>query len=113
MNAFVKAPVVSNNNAAPAAEKAEQILNSMKKKHKEEKDHRVMPDCIFYSTVINVYANSNTPQSGIHANATLHRMINRYLLGDTKCQPNAVAFTAAIKAHFVAIKARSSSDEGE
>mmetsp|Transcript_6940 Transcript_6940/g.12161 ORF Transcript_6940/g.12161 Transcript_6940/m.12161 type:complete len:550 (+) Transcript_6940:164-1813(+) len=112
MNAFAKDPLNSIDNAAPAAEKAEQILNSMEKRYREEKDHRVMPDCISYSTVINAYANSNTPQSGIHADAILRRMINRYLLGDTKCRPNAVAFTAAIKAHSAAMKATLSSDEG-
>mmetsp|Transcript_10427 Transcript_10427/g.18774 ORF Transcript_10427/g.18774 Transcript_10427/m.18774 type:complete len:181 (+) Transcript_10427:131-673(+) len=87
------------------AEKAEQILTSMEKRYEEEKDYRVMPDCISYSTVINAYANSNTEESGIHADAILRRMINRYLLGDTKCRPNAVAFTVAIKAHSAAINA--------
>jgi len=35
-------------------------------------------------------------------------MINRFLLGDFKCRPNAVAFTATIKAHSAAINAISS-----
>lgn len=112
MNAFAKDPLISNN--APddgdatimnRAEQAEQLLNSMEKRYEEEKDHRVMPDCISYSTVINAFANSKTPESGIHADAILRRMTNRYLLGDTKCRPNAVAFTATIKAHSAAINA--------
>ena len=70
-----------------------------------------MPDCISYSTVINAYANSNTQQSGIHADAILRRMTARYLLGDTKCRPNAVAFTAAIKAHSSGINAALSLDD--
>lgn len=36
-------------------------------------------------------------------------MIHRYLLGDNKCRPNAVAFTATIKAHSAAINATISS----
>lgn len=32
-------------------------------------------------------------------------MITRYLLGDYNCRPNAVAFTATIKAHSAAINA--------
>lgn len=111
MNAFAKDPLITNNNTtdnAPVlnrAEQAEQLLNSMEKRYEEEKDHRVMPDCISYSTVINAYANSDTPQSGVHADAILRRMTHRYLMGDTKCRPNAVAFTAAIKAHSAAINA--------
>lgn len=111
MNAFAKDPLITNNNTtdnAPVlnrAEQAEQLLNSMEKRYEEEKDHRVMPDCISYSTVINAYANSNTPHSGVHADAILRRMTHRYLMGDTKCRPNAVAFTAAIKAHSAAINA--------
>jgi len=57
------------------------------------------------STVINAYANSANTQSGINADAILRRMISRYLLGDNKCRPNAVAFTATIKAHSAAINA--------
>ncbi|KAL9180864.1 hypothetical protein ACHAXT_011317 [Thalassiosira profunda] len=120
MNAFAKDPLISNN--APddgdatilnRAEQAEQLLNSMEKRYEEEKDHRVMPDCISYSTVINAFANSNTPESGIHADAILRRMTNRYLLGDTKCRPNAVAFTATIKAHSAAINATLALNEEE
>lgn len=113
MNAFAKDPLTSK--SLNRAGQAEQLLNSMEKRYEEEKDHRVMPDCISYSTVINAYANSNTPQSGIHADIILRRMINRYLLGDTKCRPNAVAYTATIKAHSAAINATalSSTDDGE
>lgn len=57
------------------------------------------------STVINAYANSATTQSGKNADSILRAMISRYLLGDFKCQPNAVAFTATIKAHSAAINA--------
>ena len=85
----------------------------MEKRYEEEKDHRVMPDCISYSTVINAFANSNTPESGIHADVILRRMTNRYLLGDTKCRPNAVAFTATIKAHSAAINSTLSLTEEE
>eukprot|EP00571_Detonula_confervacea_P017633 CAMPEP_0172312256 /NCGR_PEP_ID=MMETSP1058-20130122/17089_1 /TAXON_ID=83371 /ORGANISM="Detonula confervacea, Strain CCMP 353" /LENGTH=524 /DNA_ID=CAMNT_0013025663 /DNA_START=88 /DNA_END=1659 /DNA_ORIENTATION=- len=112
MNAFAKDPLISSKNVTDGgdgtssrAAQAEQLLISMEKRYEEEKDHRVMPDCISYSTVINAYANSKTPQSGVHADAILRRMTNRYLLGDTKCRPNAFAFTAAIKAHSAAINA--------
>ena len=57
----------------------------------------------FRSTVINAHANSCTPKSGDNADAILRRMINRYLLGDKDCKPNAVSFTAAIKAHSSAM----------
>lgn len=63
----------------------------------------------YYSTVINAFANSANAQSGINADKILKRMINRYLLGDIKCRPNAVAFTAAIKAHSATINATMSS----
>jgi len=105
MNAFAKDPLISNSIGSNRAEQAEQLLNSMEKRYEEEKDHRVMPDCISYSTVINAYANSKTPQSGIRADSILSRMNHRFLLGDTKCRPNAIAFTAAIKAHSTAINA--------
>ena len=87
------------------ARQAEQLLNSMEKRYEEERDYLVMPDCISYSTVINAYANSNTEESGIRADAILRRMTHRFLMGDTKCRPNAVAYTAAIKASSAAINA--------
>ncbi len=64
---------------------------------------------LLFSTVINAHANSVTPQSGINADVILRRMISQYLLGDTKCKPNAISFTAAIKAHSAAINATLSS----
>ena len=87
------------------ARQAEQLLNSMEKRYEEERDYLVMPDCISYSTVINAYANSNTEESGIRADAILRRMTHRFLMGDTKCRPNAVTYTAAIKASSAAINA--------
>jgi len=117
MNAFAKDPLILNNatnsGTLSRAQKAEQLLSSMEKRYQEEKDHRVMPDCISYSTVINAYANSQTPQSGTHADDILRRMMHRYLMGDIKCRPNAVAFTAAMKAHSAAINATMSISEGE
>lgn len=119
MNAFAKAndPLItdtSSGTSAPnRAEQAEQLLISMEKRYEEEKDYRVMPDCISYSTVINAYANSKTQQSGVHADAILRRMASRYLLGDTKCRPNAIAFTATIKAHSAAINATMSTIKKE
>ncbi|KAL7537195.1 hypothetical protein ACHAXR_010474 [Thalassiosira sp. AJA248-18] len=122
MNAFAKDPLISNTTSdingdatttLNRAEQAEQLLNSMEKRYEEEKDDRVMPDYISYSTVINAHANSNIPQSGTRADAILRRMTHRYLMGDTKCRPNAVAFTAAIKAHVAAINATLSSSAEE
>jgi len=119
MNAFAKAndPLIAETSGDTSipnrAEQAEQLLISMEKRYEEEKDYRVMPDCISYSTVINAYANSKTQQSGVHADAILRRMISRYLLGDTKCRPNSIAFTATIKAHSLAINATLSTIENE
>ena len=112
MNAFAKDPLIcvknetgSNSTNLNRAEKAEQLLDSMEKRYDEEKDWRIKPDIISYSTVINAHANSGTPNSGVNADDILRRMLHRYLLGDTKCRPNAIVFTAAIKAHSTAINA--------
>lgn len=110
MNALAKDPMTmlngdGNTLGDSRAGQAEQLLNSMEKRYEEERDYRVMPDCISYSTVINAYANSNTEESGMRADAILRRMTHRFLLGDTKCRPNAVAYTAAIKANSAAINA--------
>lgn len=110
MNALAKDPLTIRRGAGnelgdSRAGQAEQLLNSMEKRYEEERDYRIMPDCISYSTVINAYANSNAGDSGIRADAILRRMAYRYLLGDTKCRPNAVAYTAAIKANSAAINA--------
>ena len=102
MNCFAKE---KGDGASTRAEQAEQLLISMEKRYEESGDYRVMPDCISYSTCINAYANSNTQQSGLHADAILRRMTARYLLGDTKCRPNAVAFTSCMKSHSAAINA--------
>jgi hypothetical protein len=130
MNAFAKDPLifdVENNETGGGgsntstilnrAEKAEQLLDSMEKRYNEEKDWRIKPDIISYSTVINAHANSGTPNAGANADGILRRMLHRYLLGDTKCRPNAIAFTSTIKAHSSAINATLSglddSDENE
>lgn len=110
MNALAKDPMTmlngnGNTLGDSRAGQAEQLLNSMEKRYEKGRDYRVMPDCISYSTVINAYANSNTEESGIRADAILRRMTHRFLLGDTKCRPNAVAYTAAIKANSAAINA--------
>ena len=119
MNAFAKDPLISVDDTNVTgdvtlnnADKAEQILDSMEKRYEEEGDRRVMPDFISYSTVINAHANSNSPECGIRADSILRRMTNRYLLGDAKCRPNAIAFTAAIKAHSASINATISAHEG-
>jgi hypothetical protein len=110
MNALAKDPMTmlngdGNTLGDSRAGQAEQLLNSMEKRYEKGRDYRVMPDCISYSTVINAYENSNTEESGIRADAILRRMTHRFLLGDTKCRPNAVAYTAAIKANSAAINA--------
>ncbi|KAL7551563.1 hypothetical protein ACHAWF_014753 [Thalassiosira exigua] len=117
MNAFAKDPLTRNNNGTDdngdallnRAEQAEQLLTSMERRYAEEGDHRIMPDCISYATVVNAYANCRDPRSGTRADVVLRRMTHRFLLGDTKCRPNAVAYTAAIKAHAAAIDATSAS----
>ncbi|KAL7458559.1 hypothetical protein ACHAWC_010920 [Mediolabrus comicus] len=105
MNAFAKDPLICVRGGFSRAEKAEQLLDSMEKRYNEEKDWRIKPDIISYSTVINAHANSGTSSAGVNADAILRRMMHRYLLGDTKCRPNAIVFTAAIKAHSSAINA--------
>lgn len=105
MNAFAKDPLICVRGGFSRAEKAEQLLDSMEKRYNEEKDWRIKPDIISYSTVINAHANSGTSNAGVNADAILRRMMHRYLLGDTKCRPNAIVFTAAIKAHSSAINA--------
>lgn len=110
MNALAKDPLTMRRGDGNAlgdsrAGQAEQLLNSMEKRYEEERDYRIMPDCISYSTVINAYANSNAEDSGLRADGILRRMAHRYLMGDTKCRPNAVAYTAAIKANWAAINA--------
>ena len=119
MNAFAKDPLIcvknnetdgttnnnNNNNFLNRAEKAEQLLDSMERRYEEEKDWRIKPDIISYSTVINAHANSLMENAGVHADGILRRMLHRYLLGDTKCRPNAIVFTAAIKAHSSSINA--------
>ena len=62
-----------------------------------------MPDCISYGTVINAYANGDSMMSGERADVVLRRMIQRYLMGNENCRPNAVVFTAAIKAHLASM----------
>lgn len=99
INAYAKDPQMS------CAEKAEQLLTSMEKRYDDQNDYRIQPDCISYSTVINAHANNANVNSGKRADEILRRMTHRYLLGDTKCRPNAIAFTATIKAHSVAINA--------
>jgi hypothetical protein len=124
MNAFAKDPLIyveneagSNATTLNRAEKAEQLLDSMEKRYNEEKDWRIKPDIISYSTVINAHANSGSKNAGANADGILRRMLHRYLVGDTKCRPNAIVFTAAIKAHSSAINATlsgldDSEDEG-
>lgn len=104
LNSFAKDQGFSSSNI-DAAKTAEQLLISMEKRYEDEKDGRIKPDCISYSTVINAFANSANVQSGINSDRILRKLINRYLLGDYQCRPNAVAFTATIKAHSAAINA--------
>eukprot|EP00956_Cyclotella_meneghiniana_P008166 scaffold10870_cov84-Cyclotella_meneghiniana.AAC.6 len=129
MNAFAKDPFISDLEN-DAAGKAEQLLVSMEKRYDTERDGRTKPDCISYrsrhvqffkdsfisplllqSTVINAYANSATIRSGKDADRVLKKMLTRYLLGDYNCRPNAVAFTATIKAHSAAINATMASPD--
>lgn len=121
MNAFAKDPLIcvmneesgsnSTTIAFNRAEKAEQLLTSMEKRYNDEKDWRIKPDIISYSTVINAHANSGTTNAGMNADGILRRMLHRYLMGDTKCRPNAIVFTAAIKAHSTSINATLSSGD--
>jgi len=127
LNAFAKDPLICVKNeiqeagggsgnstqSLNRAEKAEQLLDSMEKRYNEEKDWRIKPDIISYSTVINAHANSGTVNSGVNADGILRRMLHRYLMGDTKCRPNAIVFTAAIKAHSTSIDATLSLDDSE
>jgi hypothetical protein len=120
MNAFAKDPLIcvidemrqqqaegggNSTSLLNRAEKAEQLLDSMEKRYNQEKDWRIKPDIISYSTVINAHANSGTCTAGVNADGILRRMLHRYLMGDTKCRPNAIVFTAAIKAHSTSINA--------
>ena len=118
MNAFAKDPLICVKNETMVgrlnrAEKAEQLLDSMEKRYDAERDWRIKPDIISYSTVINAHANSATVSAGVNADGILRRMLQRYLLGDTKCRPNAIVFTAAIKAHSSSINATLSELESE
>jgi hypothetical protein len=116
MNAFAKDPmiiVVGEDGEEPAmaaqldrAERAEQLLDSMERRYdKNIEDVGIMPDCISYGTVINAYANANSILSGERADVVLRRMVQRYLMGNDNCKPNAVVFTAAIKAHLASMNA--------
>ena len=116
MNAFAKDPlikVVGEDRDEPAtaaqldrAERAEQLLNSMERRYdKNVEDVGIMPDCISYGTVINAYANGDSMMSGERADVVFRRMIQRYLMGNENCRPNAVVFTAAIKAHLASMNA--------
>ena len=74
------------------------------------KDSFISP-LLLQSTVINAYANSARIRSGKDAHRVLKKMLTRYLLGDYNCRPNAVAFTATIKAHSAAINATMASPD--
>ena len=118
MNAFAKDPLTGGGGGGTTsldrAARAEQLLDSMEKRYDEMGVVGVMPDCISYGTVINAYANSNARLSGERADAVLPRMIRRFLRGTAGCRPNAVVFTAAIKAHLASIDATlTSADEKE
>eukprot|EP00986_Skeletonema_menzelii_P020356 scaffold30947_cov148-Skeletonema_menzelii.AAC.1 len=125
MNAFAKDPLIcvmdevrqqveggGNSTSLNRAEKAEQLLDSMERRYDQEKDWRIKPDIISYSTVINAHANSGTCTAGVNSDNILRRMLHRYLMGDTKCRPNAIVFTAAIKAHSTSINATLSGLDG-
>jgi hypothetical protein len=80
------------------ADKAAQLLEVMERQY-DRGDMSIKPDVISYSTCINAHANSKSLESGALADDVLKRMIERYLLDEDKsCKPNAVAYTAAIKA---------------
>ena len=115
MNAFTKARGGEGKVGAASAEKAERILDSMERRYDGERDRwgGVRPDCISYSTVINAYANSGAVDAGVKADDVLRRMTGRYLGGDDGCKPNAIAFTAAIKAHAASVMTNATSvDDG-
>ena len=90
LNVFAK----SEGNAAQAA----QLLEVMERQY-DRGDISIKPDVISYSTCINAHANSKSLESGSLADNVLKRMTERYLFDEDKsCKPNAVAYTAAIKA---------------
>ena len=118
MNAFAKDPLTGGRGGGGTtsldrAVRAEQLLDSMERRYDGGGDVGVMPDCISYGTVINAYANGNARTSGERADAVLRRMVRRCLMGQAGCRPNAVVFTAAIKAHVASIYATlASADDG-
>ena len=118
MNAFAKDPLtggggVGGTTSLDRAVRAEQLLDSMERRYDGGGDVGVMPDCISYGTVINAYANGNARTSGERADAVLRRMVRRCLMGQAGCRPNAVVFTAAIKAHVASIYATLASADDE
>ena len=117
MNAFAKDPSTGEGEGGTTsldrAVRAEQLLDSMERRYDEGGDVGVMPDCISYGTVINAYANGNARTSGERADAVLRRMVRRCLMGQAGCRPNAVVFTAAIKAHVASIDATLASADDE
>jgi hypothetical protein len=70
----------------------------MEQQYLDKGDVSVKPDVITYSTCINAHANSKSINAGPQSDALLKRMTNLYLLGDDSVKPNAIAYTAAIKA---------------
>ena len=80
------------------ADQAAQLLEVMERQY-DRGDTSIKPDVISYSTCINAHANSKSLESGALADNVLQRMTERYLFDEDKsCKPNAVAYTAAIKA---------------
>eukprot|EP00957_Ditylum_brightwellii_P150611 11467659-Ditylum_brightwellii.AAC.1 len=74
-------------------------------------DGGVKPDVISYSTVINAHANGGGEDAGQRADVFLKKMEQLYIKGDNAAKPNAIAYTAAIKAWISTGKRRESNKE--
>eukprot|EP00545_Synedropsis_sp_CCMP1620_P000621 CAMPEP_0119009086 /NCGR_PEP_ID=MMETSP1176-20130426/4132_1 /TAXON_ID=265551 /ORGANISM="Synedropsis recta cf, Strain CCMP1620" /LENGTH=532 /DNA_ID=CAMNT_0006961535 /DNA_START=50 /DNA_END=1648 /DNA_ORIENTATION=+ len=108
INAFAKSTLVRE---APAnAQKAQELLNWMERQYREHNDATVKPDVISYATCINAHANSREADAGQKAGALLEKMIDLYIMGDKDVKPNAVAYTAVLKAYLNSI---ANTTEGE
>jgi hypothetical protein len=71
----------------------------MEKQYLDQGDVMVKPDVITCSTCINAHANLKSINAGPQqSDALLNEMMDLYLLGDDFVKPNAIAYTAAIKA---------------
>jgi len=95
-----------------SGERAEHFLKIMEQMYEEQgEDGGVKPDVISYSTVINAHANGGGEDAGQRADVFLKKMEQLYIKGDNAAKPNAIAYTAAIKAWISTGKRRESNKE--